>query len=308
MKKRIAVAVVLTVLSTAALLAPAALFAGGPSDPITIGVCFVSLTYPYFVPMKVDAEKMAANLGAKLIFADAQGSSARQMSEVQNFVAEKVSGILIDPVTVDSLVPAIEKAVAAGIPVATVDREANTDKAVVHVGPDEVEGGRTAAHYIIERLGNKGTVIELEGIPGASPTISRKQGFDEVISKSNVKILASKDAEFDRAMATRIMSGLMKDYPRFNAVFAHNDDMIIGAIQAISEAGNDLSTKVTVGYDASSDGLTYVKQGKLSATVATFQGQQASQALSILVDYIKSGKKPEKALIYVTPKLVTSAQ
>ena len=291
-----------------ALLIPTAVFAGGTNDPIIIGVSFVSLDYPYFVPMKIDAEKMAANLGVKLIFADAYGNPSQQLSDMEGFVAQKVSGVLIDPVTVDSLVPAIEKAVAAGIPVATVDREASTDKALVHVGPDEVEGGRAAARYLIDRLGNKGTVIELEGTPGASPTISRKQGFDEVIGKSNVKILSSKDGEFDRGTAARIMARLIKDYPKFDGVFAHNDDMIIGVIQAISAAGIDPSTKVTVGYDASSDGLTYVKQGKLSATVATFQGQQASQALSILVDYIKNGKKPEKALIYVTPKLVTSAQ
>jgi ribose transport system substrate-binding protein len=258
--------------------------------------------------MKAAVEKMAANLGVKLIFADAYANQSQQSSDMKGFITQKVSGILIDPVTVDSIVPAIEKAVAAGIPVATVDREANTDKALVHVGPDEVEGGRAAARYIIDRLGNKGTVIELEGTPGASPTISRKKGFDEVIGKSKVKILTSQDGEFDRSTASAIMVRLMKDYPKFDAVFAHNDDMIIGVIQAMSVAGTKPSTKVTVGYDASSDGLAYVNQGKLSATVATFQGQQASQALSILVDYIKNRKKPERALIYVTPKLVTSAQ
>jgi ribose transport system substrate-binding protein len=258
--------------------------------------------------MQIDAAKTAANLGVTLVFVYADGSSVKQSSDVEAFVKQKVSGILIDPVTVDSLVPAIENAVAAGILVATVDREANTDKALVHVGPDEVEGGRAAARYFIDRLGNKGTVIELEGTPGASPTISRKQGFDEVIGKSNVKILSSQDGEFDRGTATRIMARLIKDYPKFDGVFDHNDDMIIGVIQAMSVAGINPSTKVTVEYDASFEGLTYVKQGKLGATVATFQDQQTSQALSILVDYIKNKKRPEKAVIYVTPKLVTSEQ
>jgi ribose transport system substrate-binding protein len=290
------------------LLSPPALFAGGTTDPITIGVSFISLDYPYFVPMKTEAEKTAASLGVKLIFLDAYGSESKQTSDIATLVTMKVSGILVDPVTVDSSIPAIEKAVAAGIPVVTVDREANTDKVLAHVGPDEVEGGRAAARYLIEKLGNKGTVIELEGTTGASATISRKQGFDEVIGKSNVKILSSQDGEFDRGMATSIMAKLIKTYPKFDGVFAHNDDMIVGVIQAMSDAGIKPSTKVTVGYDASLDGLTYIKQGKLSATVATFQGQQAGQALSILLDYIKSKKKPEKALIYVTPKLVNSAQ
>jgi len=279
---------------------------GGPADSVTVGVSFISLSYPYFIPMKVEAEKTATRLGVKLVFADAYGSPSKQSSDVDDFVKQKVSGILIDPVTVDSPVPALEQAMAAGIPVATVDREANTQKALVHVGPDEVEGGRAAARFIVEKLGNMGTVIELEGTPGASPTISRKKGFDEVIGKSKVKILVSQDAEFDRGSAAGIMSKLVRKYPAFDAVFAHNDDMIIGAIQAMSDAGTNLSAKVTVGYDASDDGLTYVKQGKLSATVSTFQGQQASQALSILVDFIRNGKKPEKAVVYVTPRLVIS--
>lgn len=293
-------------LIVALLGATATLFA--QETPITIGVTFVTLSYPYFVPMKVAAEKTAAELDVKLVFVDPYGDKTAQSSELDGFIKQKVNGILVDPITVDSAVPAIEEAVAAGIPVVTVDREANTNKVLAHVGPDEVEGGREAARYVINKLGNKGAVLELEGTPGASPTLNRKKGFDEVIGMSNVKILASQDAEFDRDMAKIAMISLMAKFPKFDAVFAHNDDMIIGAIQALTSAGITPSTKVSVGYDASSDGLAYVKEGKVGATVATQQDQQASQALAILVEYIRNKKKPEKTEILITPKLVTAAQ
>jgi ribose transport system substrate-binding protein len=258
--------------------------------------------------MKTAAEKTAANLGVKLVFVDAQNSSMKQASDLETFVAQKVNGILVSPVTADLLVAAIQKAVAAGVPVATVNRKANTDKVLVYVGADFMEGGRTAAGYVIEKLGNKGTVIELEGTPGASPAIDLKKGFDEVIGKSNVKILVSQEAGYNRVLAESVMKKLMKLYPKFDAVFAANDDMVIGAIQAMSAAGIDPSKKVTVGFDASAVGLEYIKQRKLGATIDSFQAQQASQALTILVDYIRSKKKPEKSVIYISPKAVTSAQ
>jgi len=289
---------------TVALLIPTAIFA---KRPVTIGTSFGYLWHPVHAALKSSAEKTAANLGVEILTPGAD-SIAMQEYNLQDFINQKVNGILATPITTDSLVPAIEKAVAAGIPVVTVDRKANTDKVLAHIGTDDVEGGRMAARYIIEKLGNKGTVIELEGSQGASPTIDRKKGFDEEISKSKVKILASEGANFYRPTAMNVMQKLIKEHPKFDAIFAANDDMILGAIDAMRAAKIDPSKKVTVGWDASIEGLASIKQGELSATFDPFPGEQASRALTILVDYIKTKKKPEKAVIYITPKLVTSAQ
>ena len=179
-----------------ALLAASALPLAANAAPIKIGLSVPGLQFPFFVIMKDDAEKAAAQLGATIVFADAQNDSAKQAADIENFVAQKVDAILVSPMTVDSQVPAIEDAVKAGIPVATVDRKSNSDMVLVHVGADNVEGGRAAARYIIDKLHNKGSVIELEGTPGASAAIDRKKGFDEVIGKSNVKTLVSQTAEF----------------------------------------------------------------------------------------------------------------
>ena len=228
-----------------ALLAATALPQVAQAAPIKIGMTVPGLKFPFFVTMKNDAEKAAAKLGATIVFADAQNDSSKQASDVENFVAQGVQGILISPMTVDSLVPAIEAAVKAGIPVATVDRKANTDAVLVHVGADNVQGGRAAAKFIIDKLHNKGSVIELEGTPGASAAIDRKAGFDEVMKKSNVKTLVSQTAEFDRTKGQNVMENLIQKYPSFDAVFGANDEMIIGAVEA--NAGWFTAHRVAVG-------------------------------------------------------------
>lgn len=275
------------------------------AGPIKIGMSVPGLQFPFFVTMKNDAEKAAAKLGATIVFADAQNDSSKQASDVENFVAQKVDAILISPMTVDSLVPAIEAAAKAGIPVASVDRKANTDAVLVHVGADNVQGGRAAAKYVIDKLGNKGTVIELEGTPGASAAIDRKAGFDEVIKKSKVKLLVSQTAEFDRAKGQNVMESLIQKYPNFDAVFGANDEMIIGAVEALSAAG--IKNKVTIGFDATPDAFQYMKEGKLGATIDQFPGKQAGDALKYLVDYVKSKKKPAKQAVYINPEPVTKA-
>ncbi len=131
----------LVALLAAALLPQGAQAAG----QLTIGMTLPGLQFPFFVTMKNDFEKAAAKLGVKVVYIDAQNDSSKQAAAMETFVAQKVNGILISPMTTDSLVPAIEAAVKAGIPVATVDRKANTDAVLVHVGADNVEGGRAAA-------------------------------------------------------------------------------------------------------------------------------------------------------------------
>jgi len=292
------------------VLIGSSLFAAGQTEAkddgkITIGMTVPGLQFPFFVTMFDEAVAYAKELGIELITHDAQNQSSVQMAAVENFIAQKVDGILISPLTTDSLVPAIEAAVAAGIPVATVDRKANTDKVIVHVGADNVEGGRAAARFIIEQLGNKGTVIQLEGTPGSSAALDRKAGFDEVIKTSNVKVLVSQEADFSRAKAQTVMENLMQVYTNFDAVFGANDEMIIGAVEAMQAAGIDPASKVTIGFDATTDAFSYMEEGKLDATIDQFPGRQAKRALDVLVDYIKTGTKPTNAIEYINPLPVT---
>ncbi|MDK2858701.1 MAG: ribose transport system substrate-binding protein [Verrucomicrobiota bacterium] len=286
-------------------LAGASVMAKQKEGKIVIGMTVPGLQFPFFVAMQDDALAYAKDLGVELLTHDSQNQSSIQMAAVENYIARGVDAILISPMTTDSLVPAIEEAVAAGIPVATVDRKANTDKVLIHVGADNVEGGRSAARFIIEKLGNKGSVIELEGTPGSSAALDRKAGFDEVMNASNVKILASQTADFSRSKGQTVMENLIQVYPDFDAVFGANDEMIIGAIEAMKGAGIDPASKVTVGFDATADAFSYIKNGELDVTIDQFPGKQASLALQALVDYLKTGKKPAKSVVYIKPLPVT---
>ncbi len=293
------------------LLVPLGAFAAGRGETaddgeIVIGMSVPGLQFPFFVTMRDQAEAAAAELGARIVFADGQNDSAKQTADIEGFISRGVDAILISPITVDSQVPVMERAMEAGIPVASVDRKANTDNILVHVGADNVEGGRAAARYIIEELGGSGRVIELEGTPGASAAIDRSTGFNEVMAESDVEIIASQPADFNRAEAQTVMENLIQSNPEFDAVFGANDEMIIGAIEAMRGSGIEVEDIVTVGFDATPDAFSYIEDGLLDATVDQFPGDQAGQALQYLVDYINNGTEPEDDVVFISPEPVTS--
>ena len=173
---------------------------------------------------------------------------------------------------------------------ATVDRKVAGGDVLVHVGADNVAGGRSAARYIVEKLGGKGAVIELEGTPGASPAIDRKKGFDEVLAASSVKLLASQPADFYRAKGQSVMENLLQAHHDFQAVYAANDEMILGALEALSAHGLPPGRVVTVGYDVIPDAAKCIREGRLTASIEQFPGQQGRKALRFLVDYIRKGQ------------------
>ena len=268
---------------------------------IVIGLSVPSLSHPFFIYLTKNVMDEARKLGIEVIASDAGDVAARQMSIIEDFIVKGVEGVLMSPIGADALVPAVESLNQAKIPVATVDRKVNGGDVLVHVGADNVEGGRVAARYLIEKLGEKGNIIELEGTPGASPAIDRKKGFEEELAGSNIKILASQTAEFQRAKGQSVMENLMQAHGDFQGVYAANDEMILGAIEAMEAHGISASGVVAVGYDAIPDALEYIKQGKLDATIEQFPGEQARKALRFLVENIRDGKLPPSNEVYIKP-------
>jgi ABC-type sugar transport system substrate-binding protein len=199
------------------------------------------------------------------------------------------------------LAPAVEALNRAGILVATVDRKVAGGDVLVHVGGDNVEGGRIAARYILEKLGGKGAVIELEGTPGASPAIDRKKGFEEVLAASPARLLASQTAEFYRAKGQSVMENLLQVHPDFQALYAANDEMVLGALEAMAAHGMAPGRVITVGYDVIPDAAQCIREGRLTASIEQFPGQQARQALRFLVAKIRDGKSPPSKEVYLTP-------
>lgn len=261
MKKFVALVAVISVMLVAG-------FAGNvEAQDYEIGLAVSTLDNPFFVDLADGAEEAAEEHGVDLTVVDAGDDASTQMSSVEDLVVQGMDLIMINPVDGDAIVPAIEEADMMDIPVITVDRESATEVAV-HIASDNVEGGRMAAEYMAEMLDNEGRVIELEGISGTSAARERGEGFNEVMDEiDGIEIIARQPADFSRSDGMSVMEDLLEAHEDIDAVFAHNDEMALGAIEAIDAA--DLSDEImVVGFDAIDDALEAIDEGTLSATIA----------------------------------------
>lgn len=231
-----------------------------PQDgAIKIGLAISTQSNPFFVTLKEGAEQAALANSVELITVDAQDDAAKQASSIEDLIQQKVNVIIINPT--DSA------ANAAGIPVITVDRMSDGGTIASHIASDNKAGGVLAAAFIAEKLGGSGKVVELEGIPGSSAARERGAGFNEEIAKSSgIEIVAKQPADFDRAKGLTVMENILQANKDIKAVFAHNDEMALGAMKAIEAAG--LKDIIVVGFDATDDAVKEVFEGTMSATVA----------------------------------------
>lgn len=241
---------------------------GGAETPepegVTIGLVVSTLNNPFFVDLKDGAQAKADELGAMLIVLDSQDNAATELSNVEDLITQGVDLIMINPTDSDAVGTAVMAANDAGIPVITLDRSANSGEVVSHIASDNVAGGKMAGEFIIEAIGGAGNVVELEGIPGASAARERGQGFNEAIAESTITVVAKQTANFDRAEGLSVMENILQSQPEIDAVFAHNDEMALGALEAIKASGRSI---IVVGFDATADAVAAVEAGDMAATV-----------------------------------------
>ncbi|MBE3598535.1 MAG: ribose ABC transporter substrate-binding protein RbsB [Limnochordaceae bacterium] len=269
----------------------------------TLGLSISTLNNPFFVDLKEGAESKAAALGVRLVVLDAQNDPSRQLSGIEDLIAQKVDALLINPTDSSAIVPAVLAANRAGIPVLTVDRGADGGKVVSHIASDNVAGGRMAGQLIVQILGGRGKVVELVGIPGTSAARDRGAGFNEVVKKHpGIEVVAQQEAGFDRARGLTVMENILQAQPRIDAVFAHNDEMALGAITAIEAAGRAKEIKV-VGFDATADAVKAVQDGRMLATIAQKPRLMGELAVETATRLLK-GEKVD-AYIPVPLELVT---
>jgi ribose transport system substrate-binding protein len=274
---------------------------GGEGGGPRIGLSISTLNNPFFVALRNGAQDAAKKEGAELIISDAQDDAATQQDDVQNYVTQQVDAILVNPVDSESIVPAVQAANQAGIPVIALDRGASGGEIATLIASDNVEGGRMAGKELIELVGS-GPVAQLEGIPGASPTRDRGQGFEEVINGQDaVELVASQTANFDRAEGLNVTENIMQSNPEIKGIFAQNDEMALGAVRALgNRAGTDVKI---VGFDGVEDALKAVQSGKMNATVAQQPDRIGSLGVENAIKVI-DGESVEKN-IPVPVKLVT---
>ncbi len=258
----------------------------------TLGMVISTLNNPFFVTLKDGATEKAAELGVDLVVYDAQDDSAKMTSAMEDLIQKKVDLILVNPTDADAVVPSILKSNAAGIPVFTIDRGASSGKVVCHIASDNIAGGKMAGEYLAKMIGGSGKVVELVGIPGASAARDRGKGFHDAMEQNpKIEIVASQAADFNRDKGLTVFENILQAQPVINGVFAHNDEMILGAIAAAEAAGR--KGIVFVGFDAVDDARKAVKDGKLSATVAQQPKEMGLMGVEYAVRFLKGEKIPD---------------
>lgn len=268
-----------------------------------IGLSISTLNNPFFVTLKEGAEKAAEETGVELITVNAQDDPAQQISGIEDLIQQGIDLLLVNPTDSKAISTAIKSANKADIPVITVDRSAEGSEIVAHIASDNVAGGKMAGEYIIEQLGGKGKIVELQGIPGASATRERGKGFHQAVDgKTGIEVVAQQSAQFNRAEGLTVTENIIQSKGSFDAVFAHNDEMALGAIQALNAAGmnNDV---VVVGFDGTDDAVKAIKEGTMEATIAQQPEVIGSTAVETAVQVLNG--EEVKDFIPVELKLIT---
>jgi ribose transport system substrate-binding protein len=273
LKWKAAIALTGIVLGSTALTAcnrdTGAAASGEGGDRMIIGFSQGTMNHPWRVAM-VDgnvgyAKENFSNVEVKVT--DGQNSASTQASNVEALIAQHPKAIVLSPLTADALTPVAKKAMDAGIPVITLDREVNTP-VTSHIGADNKQIAEEAGKFMGEKLGGSGNIIEIQGTAGASATIDRNSGFVEAISKfPGLKIVASTDGDYQRNNATKFIENNIQRFKsgEVTAVYAHNDEMALGARLALEQAG--VADKVTiVSIDGQNEAIQAVADGKLTAT------------------------------------------
>ncbi|GLV77940.1 substrate-binding domain-containing protein [Streptomyces hygroscopicus] len=253
----------------AAIAFGASFWRSGSSDGAStkVGLSVSTLNNPFFVQLKAGAQEEAKRAGISLTVTDAQNDASQQANQIQNFTSQNMKSIIINPVDSDAAGPSVRAADKAGIPVLAADRGVNKATIAALVASDNIAGGKLAAKALAERLGEKGTILVLQGTPGTSASRERGKGFAEGLKAyPGIKVVGRQSADFDRAKGLDVTANLLQSHPGVDGIFAENDEMALGAVKALgSKAGR--SVKV-VGFDGTPDGLKAVENGTLAATVA----------------------------------------
>jgi ribose transport system substrate-binding protein len=301
LRTRATLLVVLVLAILASTLAAGCQRGGGEGGAPRIGLSVSTLNNPFFVTLRNGAQDAAKKERAELIVADAQNDAATQQDDVQNFVTQQVDAILVNPVDSESIVPAVQAANQANIPVIALDRGASGGEIATLIASDNVEGGRIAGRELIELVGS-GPVAQLEGIPGTSAARDRGQGFAEVINgQDEVELVVSQTANFARAEGLNVTENILQSNPGIKGIFAQNDLMALGAVRALgNRAGTDVKI---VGFDAVEDALNAIQDGKMNATIAQQPDRIGSLGVENAMKVIDGESVPKN--IPVEVKLVT---
>lgn len=273
----------------------------------TVLVSLSKASEPFMARLRMEAEDEAKRLNLRLVFEDGKGDSAIQSAGLEAALAGgKIDAVLIAPNDVHALASAVNQVMSKGLPVVTMDRRiSGTRQPVPHVGVDNVQGGRILASWVVQRFPRGASVLHLTGQPGSSTAIDRARGVREAFAAAGpqYRVVADVSANWSRAEALMVTEGqltYLKPLP--DAIVAGNDDMAMGALEAIHLARLDPRSLPVIGYDALPFALQKMREGELAATVDQHVDRMSRIALGRIADFLRTGKPIES--LNLVPTLV----
>ncbi|MCC3269571.1 substrate-binding domain-containing protein [Arthrobacter gengyunqii] len=250
---------------------------------ITLAVS--TLNNPFFVELRDGAQSAAEAAGLDLDVLDAQNDSATQTNQLATAATSGTDGVIINPVDSDAAAASISPLLADETPIVAADRTVNGAEVRSLVSSDNVAGGRQAAEELAKAMGGEGEIIILQGVAGTSASRDRGAGFAEGLKAyPGIKVAAQQTANFDRAEALNVATNLLQAHPGVTGVFAENDEMALGAIQALGDrAGTDVSV---VGFDGTEGGFAAIQDGTLTATIAQQPAELGKRSVEVLAQLL----------------------
>jgi inositol transport system substrate-binding protein len=270
-----------------------------------IAVSFHNMAEPFFVVMRRELLAEAEVLGVDVSVLDGQANSAKQTADIETALVQGVDGVILAPTDVTALVPAVNAVLKEGRPIVTVDRR--VERASAHIGADNVAGGRMMVEWIVANHPDGARIVLLTGQPGSSSAIDRTRGVKEAVAAagSRYRIIAEQSANWSRdqglTVSQNILTALGGNRP--DVILAENDDMALGAVEALRTAG--LSGIAVLGFDATPEALARIRDGDMALTVEQSPSRQIREALRQIVQ-ARSGQTGLTS-VSIEPVVITRA-
>ncbi|TPG77813.1 sugar ABC transporter substrate-binding protein [Pseudomonas mandelii] len=293
-----------------ASLALSLMFASGAAlADMKIGVSMSQFDDTWLTYLRESMDKKAKSYpdGVQLQFEDARSDVVKQLSQVENFISQKVDAIVVNPVDTAATRKITEAAVKAGIPLVYVNRrpdDLKLPKGVVTVASNDLEAGEMQMQYLADKMGGKGDIVILLGDLANNSTTNRTKGVKDVLAKyPNIKIEQEQTGTWLRDKGMTLVNDWLTQGRKFDAIIANNDEMAIGAAMALQQAGVEKGSVLIAGVDGTPDGLNAIKKGNMTVSVFQDAKGQADGSIDTAVKMAKN--EPVEQAVWVPYRLIT---
>jgi len=260
------------------------------ADKFVVGYANMADTDVFVMARKTAfIEAAKSDPDVEINFTDANNDISKQLDQIDNLIAQKVNAIVVVPVDFEGIVPGVEKANEAGIPVIALGIQSAGGKSTF-VGSKNIDAGRMQGEFMKDKLPKDAKILYLQGTPGLYHSQERLKGFEEALQRPDVTILANLSGNYDRAEGMKVTEDWIQSFPEFDAIIAANDQMALGALQAL-QAADRLKGVMISGVDGTKDALNAIKAGEMSQSIFQNAAGQAEAAFEV-VETIKKGEEP----------------